>query len=200
MFADRESTTTREKPFAVAVLRIGSHPLLYSIVTILAIGALVFFLAIAPLVHMLQTGGAASKSDALARNNTAQNALAAQKKLTDAALSISSADREMLNYALPDAPDAPGLAVIMKSLAAAAGVKLTSFDVSEPSASDGSSSGAVRQAEITIALDLVTYDRLKIFLTSLENSLRIFNLKSLTFSPANGSAGLQIESYYLNNT
>ena len=183
----------------MAVLRIGSHPLVYSAAFILITGALVFFLAIVPLVRMLQSGGKASISDARERNRVAQNTLDSEKKLADAASSLSAADRDMLAYALPAEPDAPGLVVIMKSLAIASGVKLTSFDVSTPPSSEGSGASAAGQAIITASLDLVTYDRLKIFLTNMENSLRIFDLKSLSFSPGTGSANIQVVSYYLNN-
>jgi hypothetical protein len=195
----QSSASSREKSTAVAVLRIGSHPLVYSAAFILITGALVFFLAIVPLVRMLQSGGKASISDARERNRVAQNTLDAEKKLADAASSLSAADRDMLAYALPAEPDAPGLVVIMKSLAIASGVKLTSFDVSTPSTSEGSVASAAGQAIITASLDLVTYDRLKIFLTNMENSLRIFDLKSLSFSPGTGSASIQVVSYYLNN-
>ena len=197
MSADRSSRISQDKPFAVTVLRIGSHPLVYSITVVLAIGVLVFFLAVVPLVRMLQSGGKASISDAQARNRVALNSLNAEKKLAGAAVSLSSDDYALLKYAMPDEPDAPGLAVILKSLALRSGVKLYAFDVSEPPpAADASTSGRV---EITMALNLVTYDRLKLVLMNLENSLRIFDLKSFTFSPTAGSMNVEFNAYYLNN-
>ena len=197
MSADRSSRISQDKPFAVTVLRVGSHPLVYSIAVVLAIGVLVFFLAVVPLVRMLQSGGKASISDAQARNRVALNSLNAEKKLAGAAVSLSSDDYALLKYAMPDEPDAPGLAVILKSLALRSGVKLYAFDVSEPpSEADASTSGRV---EITMALNLVTYDRLKLVLMNLENSLRIFDLKSFTFSPTAGSMNVEFNAYYLNN-
>ena len=197
MSADRSSRISQDKPFAVTVLRVGSHPLVYSIAVVLAIGVLVFFLAVVPLVRMLQNGGKASIPDAQARNSVALNSLNAEKKLAGAAVALSSDDYALLKYAMPDEPDAPGLAVILKSLALRSGVKLYAFDVSEPpSEADASTSGRV---EITMALNLVTYDRLKLVLMNLENSLRIFDLKSFTFSPTAGSMNVEFNAYYLNN-
>jgi Tfp pilus assembly protein PilO len=196
--SDIRSATTREKPFTVAVLRIGSHPLVFSVLAVLVIGALVFFLAIVPLVRMLQTGGKASLADAEERNRSAQSKLDTDKKLANAASSLTSEDRNMLAYALPFEVDAPGLVVMMKSLAIASGVKMSTFDVAEPPAESGESAGAVGRAVITTSIDLVTYDRLKIFLTNTEASLRLFDIKSMSFSPASGSANLQLITYYLN--
>jgi len=181
------------------VLRIGSHPLIYSIVVILAVGAATFFFAIVPLVRMIQPGGKASVVDAQTALNSVQNILAAQKKLANAASSLSTDERDTLAYALPGTPDAPGLSIILKSLANASGLRLSSFDISEPPSVDGAAA-SVGIAEISLSLDLVTYDRLKIFLQETENSLRLFDLKTLTFSPGTGSAGIQLESYYLNGT
>jgi hypothetical protein len=193
------SATSRERPSRVVVLRIGSHPLIYSVVVILAVGAAAFFLAVVPLVRMIQPGGKAAVEDAQAALTTAQNTLAVQKKLADAASSLSTDERDMLAYALPATPDAPGLSIILKSLANASGLKLSSFDISEPPPTDGAAT-SVGTAEISLALDLVTYDRLKIFLLAAENSLRLFDLKTLTFSPGTGSAGIQLQTYYLNGT
>jgi len=199
MSADRSSRISQDKPFAVTVLRIGSHPLVYSITVVLAIGVLVFFLAVVPLVRMLQNGGKASIPDAQARNSVALNSLNAEKKLAGAAVALSSDDHALLKYAMPDEPDAPGLAVILKSLALRSGVKLYAFDVSEPPPAADASASTSGRVEITMALNLVTYDRLKLVLMNLENSLRIFDLKSFTFSPTAGSMNVEFDAYYLNN-
>lgn len=196
--SDLRSAAPREKTFTVAVMRIGSHPFIFSVFIIITIGVLVFFLAVVPLVRMLQSGGKASLVDAENRNRIAQSSLDTEKKLADAALSLSTEDRNMLAYALPLEVDAPGLVVMMKSLALASGVKMSTFDVAEPPTESGEAAGAVGRAIITTSIDMATYDRLKIFLTNTEVSLRLFDLKSLSFSPASGSANMQFITYYLN--
>jgi hypothetical protein len=199
MSADRSSRIPQDKPFAVTILRIGSHPLVYSIAVVLAIGALAFFLAIVPLVRMLQSGGKASIPDAQARNRIALNSLNAEKKLAGAASSLSSDDQALLTYAMPGTPDTPGLAVILKSLALRSGVKLYAFDISEPPPEPNASILTSGRVQITMSLNLVTYDRLKLVLMNLENSLRIFDLRSFTFSPTAGSMNVEFDAYYLNN-
>jgi hypothetical protein len=199
MSADRLSNSAREKPFAVAVLRIGSHPLVYSIVFIAGVGALVFFLGIAPMVRMLQTGGKASVGDAQNRNNIAQDTLNAENKLAGAADAVSPDDQALLAYALPTDPDVPGLAIILKSLAAKSAVKLSSFDISVSPSGSATAVSDVGQVAITMTLDMATYDRLKLILLNTENSLRIFDLKSFAFSPSTGSVNIELISYYLNN-
>lgn len=183
----------------MAVLRIGSHPLIYSIVFIVGVGALIFFLGITPMVRMLQTGGKASIGDAQNRNNIAQDALDAEKKLASAAGAVSPDDQALLAFALPADPDAPGLAIILKSLAAKSGVKLSSFDISVSPSESATAASAVGQVAITMTLDMATYDRLKLILLNTEDSLRIFDLKSFSFSPMTGSVNVELTSYYLNN-
>jgi len=182
------------------VLRIGSHPLVYSVVFVLGVGALVFFLGIVPLVHMLQPGGTASLADATAKNVAARNVLDAQNKLATAAATLSTSDRDMLAYALPAEPDEPGLAVIFKSLAQNSGVRMSSIDITEPQGAITAGGNGVGEVEITVALDNVSYDKLKIVLTAVENSLRLFDVRGLSFSPSTGSTSLLIHSYYLINT
>jgi hypothetical protein len=198
MPADPTARNSPRKPFAVAVLRIGSHPLVYAVTFIIVVGALVFFLAIVPLVRMLQSGGAASVADAEGRNRVAQNTLDGEKKLANSLAAISSDDQALLAYALPSEPDEPGLAIILRSLAAKSGVKMSSFDIS-PQAASGTTPATVGQVSITMSLDLVSYDRLKLVLTNIEDSLRIFDLENYAYSPASGSVSINFVTYYLNN-
>jgi len=198
MPADQTSRNSQGKPFAVAVLRIGSHPLVYAVAFIVVAGALTFFLAIVPMVRMLQSGGLASVADAQSRNRVAQNALDGEKKLANSAAAISTDDQALLAYALPSEADTPGLAIILRALAAKSGVKMTSFDMSEQGA-DASAPAALGHVSITLSLDLVSYDRLKILLTNVEDSLRIFDLQNYAYSPSTGSVSINFVSYYLNN-
>jgi hypothetical protein len=200
MSDERIMKLPQEKPFAVAVVRIGSHPLVYSVLIMLAVGITAFFVGIVPMVRMLQPGGKASVADAQTKKDSAQAAYDEEKKLATAAASITAEDRALMAYALPTDSDAPNLAVILKSMAARSGVRMSSFDISEPAAGSTATNASVGQISISMSLDLVTYDRLKIFLTNAENSLRIFDLKSYTYSPASGSMTVQFNSFYLSKT
>jgi hypothetical protein len=150
------------------------------------------------MVRMLQSGGSASVTDAQARNRVAQNALDGEKKLAASAAAISADDQALLAYALPAESDTPGLAIILRALAVKSGVKMSSFEISEQAAS-GTAPATVGLVSITLSLDLVSYDRLKLVLTNIEDSLRIFDLENYAYSPSTGSVSINFTSYYLNN-
>jgi len=152
------------------------------------------------MVRKLQSGGSASVSDAQNRKLGVENSLESEKKLVNLAKSLTAKDRELLSYALPLEQQIPELSVIMKSVAIASGVKMTSLDIAQASQSSGEEgSQALGRLQVTVSLDLVTYDRLKIILTNTENSLRLFDLRSMTFSPSTGSVNMQFDTYYLNS-
>lgn len=193
------STDTNESLRPSVVLRIGKHPVAYAVLVMLAVGALVFFFAIVPFTRMLQNGGKASITDAQNRLQSAKNVLEAQKKLVDTATALTAKDRANLAYAVPAEPDIPGLYIIFNSLAARSGVKLSSIDMAEaaeaaPEQGDLQSVGKLR---ISVSLDQVSYDRLKIVLTNVEGSLRLFDIRGWAFSPSTGSVSMQMDAYYL---
>ena len=194
------SQQEQKKPFSVAVMRIGTHPVVYSVMIIAVTSLLLFFLVAVPMVRKLQSGGSASVSDAQNRKLGVENSLESEKKLVNLAKSLTAKDRELLSYALPLEQQIPELSVIMKSVAIASGVKMTSLDIAQASQSSGEEgSQALGRLQVTVSLDLVTYDRLKIILTNTENSLRLFDLRSMTFSPSTGSVNMQFDTYYLNS-
>jgi hypothetical protein len=193
-----------EKSSPSMIIRIGSHPIVYSVTVILAVGAAVFFMAVAPMVRTLQPGGSASLSDAQAKNRSAQEKLDSQKKLIEAVNVIPQADRSLLAYALPNIPDAPGLAIQLNSIAIKSGVRMSGVDVAAGSVStsgeEGSSQQLVKPLDIAYTVEKITYDKLKILLSSLESSLRMFDILSLSFSPSSGSISLELRTYYLSGS
>jgi len=192
-----------EKSPRSLVITVGSHPIVYSVTTILAIGTAVFFLAIAPMVRMLQPGGSASLSDAQTTNQAANDKLDSQKKLIDAVGSIQKSDRDLLAYALPDLPDAPGLAIQLNSIAIKSGVRMSGMDVTAGPEQTSSEAPArpqsVKTLNISYTVENINYDKLKILLSNLEYSLRIFDVLSLSFTPSSGAVSLQLRTYYINN-
>jgi hypothetical protein len=192
---------TVERSSPSLVIRIGSHPIVYSVTTILAIGAVVFFFAVAPMVRMLQPGGTASLVDAQVRNKAASDSLDSQKALLAAVDAISAEDRDLLAYALPQVPDAPGLAIQLNSIALRSGVRMSGVDVAaatSPSSGEGAAQPElVKPLSVAYTVDKITYDTLKILLSTLESSLRIFDVMSLSFSPNSSSVSLELRTYYL---
>ena len=106
------------------VMRIGSHPAVFGVAVFLAVGALVFFLAVVPLTRALQGGGTASLDDAKARLETARAGFDSGSKVIDRVAGIPVRDRALIAYALPVAEDGPGISVQMNAIAAASGVEL----------------------------------------------------------------------------
>jgi hypothetical protein len=182
------------------IARTGSHPALFAAVTLIAVGGLVFFLAVVPLVRALQSGGAASVADARVALDAAKSSYDAQVKLIDRVAGVSRSDRDLIKYALPDSVDEPGLAVQMQALAAAAGVVLGGIDITLPpeiAAVPGATPELAKPANIAITLRGVSYDRLKIFVGAVESNLRFLAVRSLNYNATAGTAALELRSYYL---
>lgn len=190
-----KSTTT-------LTLRIGSHPIVYSVMAILAAGAVLFFFAVVPLVRMLQPGGAASVSDAQAKSDAIRLQLNSQKKVIGSVAAISESDRKLLAYALPAEADTPGLSVQLHAIAVKSGLKLSSLDMSIPAAVSGEAGGAplsVQPLDITMTLDNVSYDTMKLFLTNMQNSLRLLDVRTINFAPSANSISVEARTYFIIN-
>jgi hypothetical protein len=188
-----------EKKSPSLTIRLGMHPIVYSVATILAIGSLVFFFAITPMVRMLQAGGSVSVADAQARSLAAKEGYDSQKRLVDAVAAISKDSRDLLAYALPDAPDAAGLAVQLNSIAIKSGVRMMGIDAAASPVTSGSTTvpQTVKPLSIAYTVDGISYDKLKILLSNLEYSLRIFDVMSLNFSPTAATVSMQLRTYYI---
>lgn len=193
-----------EKNISAFVLRVGSHPAAYSVTAILAIGAVVFFLAIVPLTRMLQPGGSASVSDAQSQNEAAKAKLESQKKVVNAIAKIDEDQRKLIAYALPDEADTPGLAIQINSLVSQSGLKMTSIDMTAASGDSDSLSGqSLAALNVVIAVEGITYENLKVILSNIEKNLRPLDVRTLNFSPSTGgttSITLEMKTYYVNGT
>lgn len=179
----------------------GAHPVVYSVVVILAIGLSAFFLAIVPFVRMLQPGGSASVSDARTKNESAKALLDSQKKIVSSIAAIPQADRDLLAYALPSEADTPGLSVQLNSIAVNSGVKLTRLDMTAAIEATGSGSlipQSVQPINIVMSVDGISYDKLKILLSNIDNSLRLLDVRTLSFTPGANSISLELRTYFIN--
>ncbi len=202
MPADQTSIEPPKKSLEVIALRIGMHPIVFSVMTIVGVGALVFFFGFAPMVKMTQAGGSASVVDAKGRNDAAASSLEAQKKLVGLAGTLTAHDRDLLAYALPSEEDIPTLTVILRSLAVRSGARLATMDIAKATTPEAGAAGgqpSIISSQITLGLELVTYDRFKLVLSTIENSLRIFDIQNMTYTPSTGSLSLQLKTYYLNS-
>jgi len=194
-------TSGNNEPAPVLVVRIGSHPIVYSVTTILALGALLFFFAVTPAVRALERGGKASLADAEDAKNSALELLNFRKQLVGNADAVSESDRSLLAYALPAEPDIPGLSVQIATMAKGAGVVLVGFDASQNTddAAAANMGSKVVPLDLTMSFSGVNYELMKILLSNVENSLRIMDVTNANFSPEGNSANLTVRTYFLDN-
>jgi Tfp pilus assembly protein PilO len=188
------------KTTTTLTMKIGSHPIVYSVMVILAAGAVIFFFAIVPLVRLLQPGGSASVSDAKAKNEAVKSRLDSEKKVIGTVATISESDRRLLSYALPAEADTPGLAVQLNAIAVKSGVKLSSLDMTVPAEAAGVATGmplSVQPLDIVMSIDNAPYDKMKIFLFNLQNSLRLIDVRTLTFAPSADTVSVEARTYFI---
>lgn len=184
-----------QKATPVLVLRIGSHPVVYAVMVVLAVGAALFFFSITPAVKALQAGGKASIVDARVKMDEAEKRIGAQKKLVENAALVSEEDRKLLSFALPTEQDIPGLYIQISNILRVSGLRFTGMDVSE--APDDPNQKLVKGLNISVSLDGVTYDQVKLLMNNFENSLRMMDLHEVSFTPSSKSASLSLRTYYL---
>lgn len=188
------------KSASTLTLRIGSHPVVYSVMAIVAAGAVFFFFAVVPLVRLLQPGGAASVADAWTKNEAARLLLNSEKKVIGNVAAISESDRHLLAYALPPEADTPGLAVQLNAIAVKSGIKLSSLDMTIPASVSGVAGGAVlsvQPIDIIMTLDNASYDTMKIFLANMQNSLRLMDVRTISFAPSANSVSVEARTYFI---
>jgi Tfp pilus assembly protein PilO len=188
-------TSNEPKATPVAVLRIGTHPIVYAVTVIIVAGVVTFFFAVTPSVKALQTGGKASIADARVKMQEAESKIGAQKKLVENAALVSQEDRKLLNFALPTEQDIPGLYIQISNILRTSGLRFSGMDVSE--APDDPNQKLVKGLNISVTLDNVTYDQVKLLMNNFENSLRMMDLHEISFTPSSHSASLSLRTYYL---
>lgn len=119
---------------------------------------------------------------------------------------INLAELKALDLALPTEQDIPGLFIQMEALVADNGFVLNSIDFAQSAEAEATSTGETDKKtgqnlkEVTVALSISGgggYDNLKTLLDSLENNIRILDIKSLNFSPESESYAINITTYYL---
>jgi len=187
------------RPVSAFTLRLGSHPAVYAVTLLLAVGAATFFLLVVPAVRALQTGGDASVADAKDRYQAAADRLAAQKKVIDAASGLTEEQRNLLAFAVPAEADTPGLSVLLHAIGGSVGARITNLDASGQTASGDTSDVPVALApvELAVSADNVSYAQMKLLLAAIDNSLRLMDVRSMNFAPSSSSVSLQIRAYYL---
>lgn len=130
--------------------------------------------------------------------------LAQIEKVYDSYKKISQEEIEKLSIMLPPEKDVPSLFIEMEALAKESGLALNSIDVAQAGAvsitagvAEGSATLNMKKLNINLKIQGIdSYDRLKLFLGNVEKSIRILDLNSLSYSPAQDSYSISLVTYY----
>jgi len=130
--------------------------------------------------------------------------LANLKKLISDYKSISQEELKKVKQVLPTEKDIPGLFVQLQALAESHSLFLSGVSINEaaPAAkakTERSSGGEIKKLNLSISVvgsENNGYEKLKEFLTALEDNLRLFDINAVYFSPDSPAYSLEVFTYY----
>ena len=103
--------------------------------------------------------------------------------------------------ALPAKADLPGIFIQLENLAVKNNLLLNSVDIASPEseseATARTAAAGLSKLSVTISVSGGDYFALKKYLADLENNLRIFDVKSIAYSPSENSYNIVLTTYYL---
>jgi Tfp pilus assembly protein PilO len=122
-------------------------------------------------------------------------------ELNDNFKNVSSADLSKVDEILPTADGTEDLYTQLEVIVKNNGLILTSLNIAAPEESgitgdDESVVRQVKQIKITMSVSGVNYGSLKGLLRSLENNLRLMDVKQVTFAPAEETVALELITFY----
>lgn len=164
-----------------------------SLVVILLLGYLVVF---APQLKKIR---AANISKSLESEQDSKNDyLITLNKLATRYSTVSSENVESLRTMIPLEEDIPGILAALEAGARNADIAITSINFSkiDPTGAIEDIDG-IEIISIVMTLDHGTYERLKLFVESMESSLRLFDIRSMDLNPESASYNLSIRAYVL---
>jgi len=111
---------------------------------------------------------------------------------------ITDEQKNKINKLLPEEPEAEKLMAQLEVLMRENGVPISSLFVKfDEEKSENLNNKDIAEVNISISLAGLNYNTIKNLLNSIENNLRILDVRSLQFSPEGGPASLEIVAYYL---
>ena len=103
--------------------------------------------------------------------------------------------------ALPTKTDLPGIFIQLENLATKNNLLLNSLDIANQEAVEKKEAtvrvAGLNKLSITISVSGGDYFSMKKYLADIENNLRIFDVKSLAYSPTENSYNIVLTAYYL---
>ncbi len=142
------------------------------------------------------------QADRISRLNEERTAKEAYLKQLDALNAqyeaFGAEDIERARTMIPNEEDVPGILTMLEAAAQASDVQLTAvnFAAADTGGIDVQNVGAV---SIAIGLAHGDYRRFKLFLETLQDNLRLFDVRSANINPASASYSLTIRAYVWRN-
>src|SRR3989338_260339 len=142
--------------------------------------------------------------------------LASDQKIFNNYQDISALNKDKINVILPDQIEEASLYVNLESLVQSLGIALENISIEtvelektkkpvSAASADSSSATAgpapdpkenINYADIKLELSEVSYPKLKELFSALEYNLRLLDITSYSFDPADGSLTLSLKAYY----
>jgi len=127
--------------------------------------------------------------------NAKQTYLNKLDQLNTAFEAYDAEDVERIRAMIPNEEDTPGLMAILEAAAQASDLQLTSMNFAAGDTTGIPDVTGLGALNISIAVQHGNYQRFKLFLESLENNLRLFDVRSANINPASASYSLTIRAY-----
>ncbi|MFA6215883.1 MAG: type 4a pilus biogenesis protein PilO [Patescibacteria group bacterium] len=178
----------------------------YKSITFIFVGLILFlgyYFILEPKYNEVGVGGKYNLSTMQEELNKRKAYLDNLRKLNNNYQNINQTEIEKLKQILPSDQDIPGLFVQLQSLAEESGLLLAGVSINEvPEAkkiAKGSSEAVIKK--LNVSLNLIStgkgsYEEVKIFLTALEDNLRLFDVNSVYFAPDSANYSINLFTYY----
>jgi Tfp pilus assembly protein PilO len=107
--------------------------------------------------------------------------------------SFDAEDRSKLSAMVPPEIDVPGLLAALEATALSSDISLSAVNIAKGEAS--SALGGLGTVDITLSLEHGSYERFKLFVESLAENLRLFDIRSAAMNPAAASYSVTLRAY-----
>lgn len=171
---------------------IARHLLLSGLATFVVFLLLGTFLVFLPQWRSIQQANRAERL--LTERASKQEYLKKLEELDRNYKSFPADDAARIRAILPPEEDIPGLLATIEAIGRASDMAVTSINFSKSDVPEGAM-GGLQAVTITLSLQHGDYRHLKLFLEELETSLRLFDVRGASLSPAGASYTLTIQAY-----
>ena len=138
----------------------------------------------------------ADRTARLAEERVAKEAyLRKLDELNAAFQAYDAEDVERIRMMIPSEEDVPGLLAMLEAAARASDLQLATVNFAAGDTTGIPSVEGLGALNISISLQSGTYQRFKLFLETLEDNLRLFDVRSANINPVGATYGLTIRAY-----